>query len=250
MYLYSFTQYAGFDRVFNYQWLEKKLNFSEGDLILLGEEYFLVLGDEIAFQELYHTIPTVSGKVQVVFSSLLSSQSLKLLHWMTYWRYSPYKNIVKYFLPKEIAQFLKRKPTLKNNKITQKSKKTNNQTKKDISKNSSEKSLAQSLFIFPDLRTLYNTIDQKSEILTEKKENIILYSQATQNQKDRAWREIKTWKVKNIYCTHAEIFQDFCNLGKIVQVAPHKRYYANQQDPRYKTWEVVKKMKEIWEIGE
>lgn len=43
VYLYAFTLYTGQDRVFQYQGLEKKLNFSEGDLIQIQEQYFLVL---------------------------------------------------------------------------------------------------------------------------------------------------------------------------------------------------------------
>lgn len=42
-----------------------------------------------------------------------------------------------------------------------------------------------------------------------------------------------------ICCTYAEIFQDFANLQKIIQIDPHKWYYANQQDPRYKVGEVL-----------
>lgn len=49
-----------------------------------------------------------------------------------------------------------------------------------------------------------------------------------------------------IYCTYAEIFQDFCDLKKIIFVDPHKRYYAAQQDPRYKVGEVIEQMKKVW----
>ena len=36
------------------------------------------------------------------------------------------------------------------------------------------------------------------------------------------------------------------HLKKIIIVYPHKWYYANQQDPRYKTLAVVQKMSEIY----
>jgi len=49
-----------------------------------------------------------------------------------------------------------------------------------------------------------------------------------------------------IICTYAEIFQDFYDLKKIIFVDPHKRYYANQQDPRYKVGEVIEEMKKIY----
>lgn len=48
-----------------------------------------------------------------------------------------------------------------------------------------------------------------------------------------------------IICTYAEIFQDFNNLKKIIFIDPHKRYYAAQQDPRYKVGEVLAKLAEL-----
>jgi len=48
-------------------------------------------------------------------------------------------------------------------------------------------------------------------------------------------------------CTYAEIFQDFYDLKKIIFVDPHKRYYANQQDPRYKVGEVIEEMKKLYD---
>ena len=49
-----------------------------------------------------------------------------------------------------------------------------------------------------------------------------------------------------IICTYAEIFQDFYDLKKIIFVDPHKRYYANQQDPRYKVGDVIEEMKKLY----
>jgi ribosomal protein S17 len=49
-----------------------------------------------------------------------------------------------------------------------------------------------------------------------------------------------------IICTYAEIFQDFHNLKKIIFIDPHKRYYAHQQDPRYKVGDVLEEMKSLF----
>lgn len=73
-----------------------------------------------------------------------------------------------------------------------------------------------------------------------------LLSTNTQSQKDKSRRNIKQWNTKIIFATHSEIFQNYNDLKKIIIFYPHKRYYANQQDPRYKTFAVVKKMSEIY----
>ncbi|HCB51099.1 TPA: hypothetical protein DEP21_00695 [Patescibacteria group bacterium] len=77
----------------------------------------------------------------------------------------------------------------------------------------------------------------------------MLSSSDSQNKKDKSFWEIKTGNIGTIITTHAELFQDFAKLEKIVFVDPHKWYYANQQDPRYKTPDVVAKLAEIWGIS-
>jgi hypothetical protein len=57
---------------------------------------------------------------------------------------------------------------------------------------------------------------------------------------------IKNGEINNVFCTHSEIFQDRSNLKKIILIDPYKRYYENQQDPRYNVNDVVKKMGEIY----
>lgn len=68
---------------------------------------------------------------------------------------------------------------------------------------------------------------------------VTLLASQTQNQKDIHRWQIKRGQVSVILCTYAEIFQDFADLQKIIRVDPHKWYYANQQDPRYKVGDVL-----------
>jgi len=75
---------------------------------------------------------------------------------------------------------------------------------------------------------------------------ILLSSADSQNKKDKSFWEVKTGNAHLLLTTHAELFQDFADLQKIIFVDPHKWYYANQQDPRYKTPDVVAKLAEIW----
>jgi primosomal protein N' len=74
----------------------------------------------------------------------------------------------------------------------------------------------------------------------------VLISTNTQNQKDKSRRNIKMWNTEIVLATHSEIFQNYKKLKKIVIIQSHKRYYASQQDPRYKTLDVVQKLAEIW----
>lgn len=81
----------------------------------------------------------------------------------------------------------------------------------------------------------------RSKGAKEKNEERIvrLYSSDTDKQKDIHRWEIKKGIKSVILCTYAELFQDFYDLKKIIFVDPHKRYYASQQDPRYKVADVL-----------
>lgn len=219
MYIYGFTSFAGFDKVFKIA----DATLKPGDLIAFGEEKFLVLGDHVSFFEQYTKEYRATTTPVVLYKKLLSKQALDLLHWMTYYRYTNYKSVVKYFVNEDIETLLKHE--------------TKSQ-KKDIA------SRGQILTIFPDLRTLYNTIPES--VLND--ENVaVLSTQQSPKQKDIAWRKIKKGQVQTIFCTHGEMFQDYKNLKEIILVDPNKRYYTNQQDPRYKVKTVVKKMKTIYD---
>lgn len=52
--------------------------------------------------------------------------------------------------------------------------------------------------------------------------------------------------ISSLHCTYSQLFQDWKSLKSIILVDSHQRYYKNQQDPRYDTREVVKKMAEIY----
>jgi primosomal protein N' len=159
---------------------------------------------------------------------------------MVYQWYSNYKSVLKYFVSFDIDGLLKRW------KIERKKTRINNREVLIDNWNiymSDDKIDGQQLIIFPDLWTLFNTVD---EAILWVKWNIFLNSNDTQNQKDKKWRMIKNWEINNIFCTHSEIFQDRNNLKKIILIDPYKRYYENQQDPRYSVNDVVKTMVKIY----
>ncbi len=266
-YIYWFTKYAWSDKIWKIPWKLKAW-----DLFLFWEDYYLSLGDEISFFEQYvYEIREPESKFQLIEKNLISKETIQFINYIVYERYCPYYNAMKYFLPQEINKLIERKIWKKKIKFKDdisfwvewnKKKNLVNHPKIDSSLltplkmrlASLEPSTAlrsewqlitnwQTLIIFPDLRTLINSTDDEF-----RKQPWVdtLLSTNTQNQKDKSRRNIKQWNTKVIFATHSEIFQNYNNLNKIIIFYPHKRYYANQQDPRYKTLAVVQKMSEIY----
>ena len=202
-----------------------------GDLIQCGWDFLLNLGDEVSFPELIKTqfIPTWS--YEVVYPKFFDENFLALLHRMVYQRYSTYNNVLKYFVSFEIPQLLARET-----KIKWKNKKLN-LDKVSVPFDESE----QNLVVIPDNRSRENQLSDffSQDFITH------LYSTDTQNRKDQNRWEIKKSKVWIIVATQSEIFQPFNNLWTITLIDWYKRYYHNQQDPRYDISEVVKKMQEL-----
>lgn len=241
MYLYGFNKYAWIDKVWKTD-LDPK-SFKSGDLLQISDDFYLSLWKDTSFFEQYvYWLKSDISKIETIEKKLLNKQTLELLHRMVYQRYSTYKNVVKLFLPQETQQFLDRKITKKNKKTKQ----TDDIKIKKINILDQDISIVegwQTLIVFPDLRTLMNLSSKelRNTILVD-----TLISTNTQNQKDKSRWNIKVWNTQIILATHSEIFQNYKKLKKIIIIQPHKRYYSSQQDPRYKTLEVVNKLSEIW----
>ena len=242
-YLYWFTKYAWSDKIWKVPWKLKAW-----DLFLFWDEYYLSLWDEISFFEQYvYEIREPEEKFKVIEKNLISKETIQFINYMTYERYCPYYNVMKYFLPQEIDKLIERKVWKKKNMSFWTKwngvKNLINIPKIDSSLRSEWQVDWQTLIVFPDLWTLINMTNDNF-----RKEPWVdtLLSTNTQNQKDKSRRNVKLWNTKVIFATHSEIFQNYSDLKKIIIFYPHKRYYANQQDPRYKTLAVVQKMSEIY----
>ena len=231
MYLFSFKHFAWHDRVFS----SNLSIWKAGDLIQCGWDFLLNLWDEIAFPELIKTQFTPTSPCEVVYTKFFDEKFIALAHRMVYQRYSTYNNVLKYFVSFEISQLLARedKTKWKNKKL--------NLDKVSIPFNESK----QNLVIIPDNRSREN---QLSDFFSQQWVTH-LYSTDTQNRKDTNRREIKKSKIWIIVATQSEVFQPFSNLWTIAFVDWYKRYYHNQQDPRYDISEVVKKMQNLWDCG-
>lgn len=227
MYLFSFKQFAWHDRVFS----SSVSVWKAGDLIQCGWDFLLNLWDEISFPELIRTQFTFTSPYEVIYQGFFDENFLSLLHWMVYQRYSTYNNVLKYFVSFEISQLLARESKIKwqNKKLSL--------DNISIPFNESK----QNLVIIPDNWSRESQLSDffSHDCVTH------LYSTDTQNRKDQNRRKIKKSKRWIIVATQSEVFQPFNNLWTIVLVDWYKRYYHNQQDPRYNISEVVRKTQEL-----
>ena len=247
MYLFSFQYGNGFwkyQRIFS---ISEQLG-NAWDLYQNDQDIFLLLWEEIAFSEKYTTkyplfYPQKQNKNQdlgffwetiqeeindkqthsnhLIEEHFFDEKYLDLLHRMVKERFSDYKNVMKYFVPLDIVSLLKREPTTKDKK------------KKE-----------QTLYVFPDNWTRFNFLGEKYK---EDKENLHLFSMDTEKKKNEHRRKIKYGEAKNIYVTQSEIFQPYTNLKTIYFIDPYKRYYHNQQDPRYSIKTVIQKLQELYQ---
>jgi len=240
VYLYSFDRFFGFDKVCILAENTNKKKVKAGDLLVFGNQYFLALGETLSFSEQYQHLTTTQA--ELVYKEFLSAPALKLFHWMVETYYTTYKSVVRLFFADDMEKLLEREAKL--NKIAKNWPKLASLATKIDQNKFSLAPEGQTLIVFPDLWTMYNTSD---EAFREHSAVACLSSTQSQNQKDVHRWEIKKWVKSVIICTYAEIFQDFHNLKKIIFVDPHKRYYASQQDPRYKVGDVIEEMKKLYD---
>ncbi|MDR0282894.1 MAG: hypothetical protein LBI53_06530 [Candidatus Peribacteria bacterium] len=195
-------------------------------------DFLLHLGSEISFSELYqYTYPPTSARV--IIPQLMDQRGLEFLHRMVYQRYSTYKSVLKYFISMEIESFLLREQKTKVQKKSERSFLGSLELAQQ----------GQILIIFPDNRSRFNILG--SEIM-DAPDTLHLYSSDTQNKKDQHRRMIKKGSSLPIIATHSEVFQPFQDLKKIILFDSHKRYYHNQQDPRYHLPVIAQKMSELY----
>jgi len=65
-----------------------------GDLLGVGVEYMLVLGDEIAWKEQHTKVWKSNLPPEILLPGLLSAHSLTMVHRMVEHRFTTYKNVV------------------------------------------------------------------------------------------------------------------------------------------------------------
>jgi primosomal protein N' len=114
VYLYSFDRFFGFDKVCLLGEQTSKKKIKPGDLLVFGNQYFLALGETIAFAEQYQHLATVQA--ELVYKEFFTLPTLKLFHWMVETYYTTYKSVVRLFVARDIEKLLKREGKLKKSK--------------------------------------------------------------------------------------------------------------------------------------
>lgn len=214
MFLYSFQWRYGHDKICR---TEQK-DLSIGDLYVGGADMYLALGDTVSRKvpkEKYTILETIS----LHHAWFFSKKAIELLHRMSHEYYSSYKNIVKLFVPGELADLFHREIKTK-------------------------KKQPQKLLVYPDVRTMAN-LAQQSEIELSDKGIAILNGTSTQLQKDKARWGIKMGHIHTLLGTPSQVFQDWKDLDQITLIDSHQRYYKSQQDPRYDVREICKKLSDL-----
>jgi hypothetical protein len=260
MFFYSFSTYHGFDRVISIDTQE----WNPWDLFLVDGKYMLCLGETISFQSLYEKIhpksETRNPKSVLIEPSLLSSQTIKMIHNFVTHRFTTYKNALPLRLSEDIDTLLKRKP----NKRVKKSEIGNqNMNTFDIQNNNiytwtslhdfnqslisflqSPISWGQRCIVFPSFWIMSQTLD--IEHLKQTSWYLVMTSKTSPKQKDDAFRALKTGAAHTLITTHSQIFQDWYNLKYLLLIDQHTWYYKNQQEPRYHTADVYSDMAKIY----
>jgi hypothetical protein len=107
MHIFSFSKFAGPDKVFT---LADPGKVKAGDFVNYGEDEFLCLGSEIAFPEMYTYAYRPTQEAKIISKGLLSEKALKMIHWMVYTYYSTYKSVMKYFISDELEKLVDKMP--------------------------------------------------------------------------------------------------------------------------------------------
>lgn len=235
-YLYSFDRFADNDKVFT---IENGNKLWKGDLFKIDESYFLCLGSDISWQGKYKTIfKSEISNLNLVKKNFISTKALEVVNFLVYQYYSVYRKIIPLFLDTDVEKMLKydiyKPKTSKYQKILFNSEIYNIEILP-------EKKNWQQLVVFPDLWTMENLLD------TGKFKNVeMLISSNTQVKKDKIYWQIKNGYIDTLFCTYSQIFQNWKNLKNIILIDSHKRYYKNQQEPRYYVPTVLAEIAKIY----
>ena len=175
------------------------------------------LGAEIAWSEQGHDTSTI--KPYDMHKSLLSPQSLEMIHRMVYQRYSSYNNIIPLYLGRDLEKLLSYK------------------------RSTVRSPQGQTLRLFPSIFAL-ELYRQEHSDLGEHTE--VLIGSSTIVQKSKAFRNLSTGASHTLLCTHSQMFQNRNNLTHIELMDQHSPYYRSFKDPRYRVKDVVSKLQAIY----
>lgn len=238
MYIYAQNSFIGQDKVV------KITTDFEGIkpwmMLRTEKDYLLALGDSLSFPSLYDQEEQLSAKEILETTPLLSNKCIEIIHYLVYRNYTVYRNIVPFFVGNDMEILMKKKSSSKK-------KPEFFQLMLWWHKYSFDNKLSswQQLLVFPDLWTIQNFYQIHQDSL-DKDTVLILSWASTSIAVAKAFRAIKNWQISTVLTTHSQLFFDRCDLKSITIFDSHKWYYKSQQDPRYRTPDVLQKMSELY----
>jgi len=210
------------------------------DLVILDSHIWLCIGKNISWSERYESRDFFVNIKKI--TKVLSLKAIKQINRLVSEYYTTYKKIIPLYLTNSFANYYKLRKSKKNNNIYY------NEIfwSENTFKITESKINWQILILVPDFWTAKNIIATDIQDKLEN-QNISLWdSHKTDRQKIVLKNDIKNGK-KNIFIsTHSWIFCDWANLKVVYVVDAWKNYIDSQKDPRYKTLDFIKKLKELY----
>lgn len=208
-------------------WLATPGAIKSGDRVETTEGTYICLGKTIAFPELYNpeTLPTLSAIVDRT-PHFLSSESIALIHRMASTYYAAYKHTIALFPIKFPTRTYTKTPA-------------------------SDKVTEQSCHLFPDLRSLTQTIPPATLVAAREKNSTvaILHGWLTVTQKRAIYEGVRLGAITTVYATSRGLFLPRSHLKHILLHASHARAYSNQSEPRFVIQQVAEKWAEAYGAG-
>lgn len=207
------------------------------DILAIDNTIIFVLWDTIAFPELVkQEFRLWSNTIREIAKKICKEQTMTMIHWLVGHRFSSYRKV----LPLYFSSYL-----LHNYQVKKKKKQQNTAYIFDVRNgfSPSEQMLDwQQLILFPDLRSL----KQYTVWLQSIPATVSIYWTRTDRQSLSLYQDIQSNTITTLCTTHAHMFQDWNNLSLVQIVDPDKRYFASQQDPRYKVSDVAKYLSNVY----
>ncbi len=219
MYVFRFGQVG-----FGYQdlsWYED-CPYHMGDLLSIAQTYYLVIGEDVAFAEIFSVGSLRVDVVELVREQLFDTRTICIMNRMVQQYHTTYKNVIALRMPLVLENLL---PKLVSSPKTKK-------TKKHIN-----------LTIFPDVWSLISSVAS----ISPASRPIIMTSKSTVIAKIKLWNALQQWSVKEVWTTSAEFMYPRKTLDSITVIAPDRWSYQYKSDPRFIVPEVAAYMAQVYE---
>lgn len=235
MYCYCFQKNAWFDRIFKVSWVQWLKSW---DLFYLWTDVFLNLGEEIPFQDLYkYELNLEWIELDNVLRAFLSKKVIDIILYMVYTYYTKFSKVIPLFIDFDLKYLYKLN--------SKKQKPVFTDFEYDYNENvfeyKSQPINWQVLYVFPDIFTMKNFIEKNKP----KDSYTIKYSQNSSLQNFKVFEWLRNWSISSLFSSPSWIYNDYYKLKKIILFYSYKWYYKSQQDPRYLSIDVVKKISEL-----